>query len=96
MKTDYPRGTWDFRRRMSVRTLQFCAVIIVMSLLSPFVNADIAKTAIVSAFTLAGTIVGAYLGVATANDYLSRPRPVAPVPSAPVKPPVTAKDEEIG
>lgn len=94
MKTDYPRGTWDFRRRMSVRTLQFCAVIIVMSLLSPFVNADIAKTAIVSAFTLAGTIVGAYLGVATANDYLSRPRPT--VISGPTKPPVTAKDEEIG
>lgn len=94
MKTDYPRGTWDFRRRMSVRTLQFCAVIIVVSLLSPFVNADIAKTAIVSAFTLAGTIVGAYLGVATANDYLSRPRSM--VISGPTKPPVTTKDEEIG
>lgn len=94
-RVDLPRGSWDFRRRMSVRALQFCAGIIVVSLLSPFVNPDIAKTAIVSAFTLAGTIIGAYLGVATVNDHLSRPRPVATTPMV-VKPPVVAKDEEIG
>lgn len=95
MKPGLPRGTWDFRRKMSVRTLQFCAGIILVSLLSPFVNPDIAKTAIVSAFTLAGTIVGAYLGVATVNDHLSRPRPA--VPLAPTgRPPVAARDEEIG
>lgn len=89
-----PRGTWDFRRRMSVQALYFCAGMAVGALVIPWINPDVAKTAITSAFMLAGAVVGAYLGVATTHDYLHRP---APAPAAPPKPPpVQAKDDEIG
>ena len=85
-----PRGTWDFRRGLAVRGLQYCAGVVAASLLLP-INPDVAKTAITSAFTLSGAIFAAYLGAATTHDYLHRPSADPPKP-----PPVKATDEPIG
>ena len=94
MDRQAPRGTWDFRRAMSIRVLQFCAATVAVSvLLSGVLNADVAKTAVMSAFTLAGAVVATYLGTAVTHDYVNRPRP----PTEPIaKPPVLAKDDAIG
>ncbi|HTH15738.1 MAG TPA: hypothetical protein VL974_03730 [Magnetospirillum sp.] len=75
-----------------MRTLQFCAGVVIGSLVLPWVNSEVAKTAVMSAFTLAGTVVAAYVTAATTHDYLHRA--TAPASSAPPKPPpVQAKDE---
>lgn len=84
-ETGAPRGTWEFRRNLTIRTLQFCAAVVLLCILSPFVNHEIAQTAVTSSFTLAGAVVMSYLGAAVANDHLQRPRS-----------PKLAKDEEIG
>ena len=90
MRIDAPRGNWDFRRKLSVQTLQFCAAVVVVALLLPWIDADVAKTAVMSAFTLAGAVVGTYVTAATTHDYLHR----LPAPDSPPKPPpVQAKDE---
>jgi hypothetical protein len=90
---DAPRGTWDFRRSLAVRTLEFCAGYSGLALvLSGWIGPEVAKTAITSAFTLAGAVTATYLGAATTHDYLHRPKPEVP----PAKPPVQARDEAIG
>jgi hypothetical protein len=95
MRLDSPRGTWDFRRQMAVRILQFCAGIVIAALVLPWVNADVAGKVVMSAFTLAGVIASAYLGAATTHDVLSRPAPSAITPSPPKPPPAPAKDAVI-
>lgn len=92
MDRQAPRGTWDFRRAMSIRVLQFCAATVAVSVvLSGVLNAEVAKTAVMSAFTLAGAVVATYLGTAVTHDYVNRPKPPEPI----VKPPVLAKDEAL-
>ena len=86
-----PRGTWDFRRGLAVRGLQYSAGVVAAALILPL-NPDVAKTAITSAYTFAGAIIAAYLGTATTSDYLHRSPPADP----PKPPPVKAPDGAIG
>ena len=88
---DKPRGTWDMRRQMAVRTLEYCGAFALIALVFPWIDKEVAKTGVTSAFFLAGSVVGAYLGAATTHDYLHR-QPADP----PKPPPVKAVDEPIG
>lgn len=67
MTDDQLRPSWTIRRRIILATLIFCAAIVVY-LLHKGDDTELARTALASAFTLAGGVIGAYVFGAVWDD----------------------------
>lgn len=65
--------SWRIRRRIILGTLLFCAVVVLYSVLRADDTRAILETAVVSSFSLAGTVIGAYVFGAVWDDANRRP-----------------------
>lgn len=59
---------WKYRRRAIVATVGFCMATVLICLLDHSVEASVAQIAVMSAFGLMGTTIGAYVFGAAWDD----------------------------
>lgn len=59
---------WNFRRKVVISTLLFCAFVALTALFKSTLDTDVATSALSSAFTLAGAVIGSYVFGAVWHD----------------------------
>lgn len=65
MERNKGQKPWNFRRKVVVSTLLFCAATVILCISK---ESAVAESAVTSSFTLAGAVIGSYIFGAVWND----------------------------
>lgn len=66
-----PPGSWKFRRRLIFGTVAYCGTMIPVLIFGK-PDAAITASTVPALITLAGAVIGGYIGGATVDDYNAR------------------------